>query len=83
MHFRGPSHMALVQPVVGSNDGVERCVFLSFMVGDRPNAKIVEFLAERWRQHSHTVELCDAAHLPRAVDPADFDAWSSPPACAR
>jgi menaquinone-dependent protoporphyrinogen oxidase len=35
--------------------------------------KIVEFLAERWRQQSHTVELCDAAHLPRGLDPARFD----------
>ncbi len=35
--------------------------------------KIVEFLAERWRRQSHTVELCDAAHLPRGLTPAGFD----------
>ena len=35
--------------------------------------KIVEFLAERWRGQAHTVELCDAAHLPRELDPAGFD----------
>ncbi len=35
--------------------------------------KIVEFLAERWRSGAHTVELCDAAHLPRRFAPASFD----------
>lgn len=35
--------------------------------------KIVEFLAERWRDKAHTVELCDAARLPRGLDPAGFD----------
>ena len=35
--------------------------------------KIVEFLAERWRTQAHSVELCDAARLPRGLDPAGFD----------
>ena len=35
--------------------------------------KIVEFLAERWRKQSHTVELCDAARVPRKLAPAGFD----------
>ena len=35
--------------------------------------KIVEFLAERWRQQAHTVELCDAARMPRRLAPAGFD----------
>jgi len=35
--------------------------------------KIVEFLAERWRGRSHTVELRDAARLPRRFSTAGFD----------
>ncbi len=35
--------------------------------------KIVEFLAGHWRALAHTVELCDAAHLPRRFTPAGFD----------
>lgn len=35
--------------------------------------KIVEFLADRWRKQAHGVELCDAAHLPRGLNPAAFD----------
>jgi menaquinone-dependent protoporphyrinogen oxidase len=35
--------------------------------------KIVEFLAERWRSQAHLVELFDAAHLPRSLDPTAFD----------
>jgi menaquinone-dependent protoporphyrinogen oxidase len=35
--------------------------------------KIVEFLAERWRGQAHTIELCDAARLPRRLDPSGFD----------
>lgn len=35
--------------------------------------KIVEFLAERWRAQSHSVELCDAAHLPAGLEPGGFD----------
>ena len=35
--------------------------------------KIVEFLAERWRERSHTVELRDAAHLPWRFAPTGFD----------
>ena len=35
--------------------------------------KVVEYLAERWRGQAHSVELCDAARLPRGLDPAGFD----------
>ncbi len=35
--------------------------------------KIVEFLADHWRHHGHTVELCDTAHMPRWVKPDGFD----------
>jgi putative ATPase len=35
--------------------------------------KVVVFLAERLRAQGHAVELCDAARLPRELDPAGFD----------
>ncbi len=40
---------------------------------DGQTRKVAEFLADRWRKQSHTVELCEAAHLPKGLDPAAFN----------